>query len=86
VLAVAGIVTSIIAVCNERWDARCCGVISDVGHGCSSTSRPASAYFARTKRGEILSRFSIDLSAFEGSIKSFSQCGAAFFELTPASS
>ena len=30
-----------------------------------------SAYFARTKRGEILSRFSIDLSSFETAIKSF---------------
>ena len=30
-----------------------------------------SAYFARTKRGEILSRFSIDLSAYETAIKSF---------------
>ena len=27
-----------------------------------------SAFFARTKRGEILSRFSVDLSAFEGAI------------------
>jgi ATP-binding cassette subfamily B protein len=41
-----------------------------------------SAYFARTKRGEILSRFSVDLSAFEGSIKGFAN-GAALptFEL-----
>ena len=38
--------------------------------------------FARTKRGEILSRFSIDLSAFEGSIKSFANSAALpFFEL-----
>ena len=41
-----------------------------------------SAYFARTKRGEILSRFSIDLSAFEGSIKSFANSAALpFLEL-----
>ena len=40
------------------------------------------AYFARTKRGEILSRFSIDMSAFEGSIKSFANSAALpFLEL-----
>jgi ATP-binding cassette subfamily B protein len=39
-------------------------------------------YFARTRRGEILSRFSIDLSAFEGSIKSFANSAALpFLEL-----
>jgi len=40
------------------------------------------AYFQRTKRGEILSRFSVDMAAFEGSIKGFS-AGAAlpFLEL-----
>ena len=40
------------------------------------------AYFARTKRGEILSRFSIDLSAFEGSVKTFANSAALpFLEL-----
>ena len=40
------------------------------------------AYFARTKRGEILSRFSVDLAAFEGSIKGFANSAALpFFEL-----
>src|SRR5262249_49389477 len=29
------------------------------------------AFFQRTKRGEILSRFSVDLSAFEGSVRTF---------------
>ena len=44
-------------------------------------SLPA-AYFARTKRGEILSRFSVDLAAFEGSIKSFANSAALpFLEL-----
>src|SRR4029078_1124090 len=39
-------------------------------------------YFARTRRGEILSRFSIDLTAFEGSIKSFANSAALpFLEL-----
>src|SRR6202040_4192100 len=40
------------------------------------------AYFARTKRGEILSRFSVDMAAFEGSIKGFANSAALpFLEL-----
>jgi ATP-binding cassette subfamily B protein len=73
VLAVAGITTSIIAVWYERWDARlAAGIISDVRTRIFNhvQSLPAS-YFAKTKRGEILSRFSIDLTAFESSVKSF---------------
>jgi ATP-binding cassette subfamily B protein len=84
VLAAAGIFTSIVAVWYERWDARlAASVISDVrarifGH----VQDLPSAYFARTRRGEILSRFSIDLSAFEGSIKSFANSAALpFLEL-----
>src|SRR5712672_4278995 len=78
VLAAAGIFTSIVAVWYERWDARlAASVIADVrarifGH---VQDLPA-AYFARTKRGEILSRFSVDLSAFEGSVKSFANSAA----------
>jgi ATP-binding cassette subfamily B protein len=84
VLAVAGIVTSIIAVWYERWDARlAASVISDVRSRLfEHVQNLPSAYFARTKRGEILSRFSIDLSAFEGSIKSFANSAALpFLEL-----
>ncbi len=84
VLAVAGIVTSIVAVWYERWDARLAAcVISDVRNRLfEHVQNLPSAYFARTKRGEILSRFSIDLSAFEGSIKSFANSAALpFFEL-----
>ena len=84
VLAVAGIFTSIVAVWYERWDARLAAVlISDVRKRLFEHVQdlPA-AYFARTKRGEILSRFSIDLSAFEGSIKSFANSAALpFLEL-----
>jgi ATP-binding cassette, subfamily B, bacterial len=84
VLAVAGIVTSIIAVWYERWDARlAAGIIADVRTNLFEhvQSLPAS-YFARTKRGEILSRFSIDLSAFEGSVKTFANSAALpFLEL-----
>jgi ATP-binding cassette subfamily B protein len=84
VLAVAGILTSIVAVWYERWDARlAASVIADVRSNLFEhvQNLPAS-YFARTKRGEILSRFSIDLSAFEGSIKSFANSAALpFLEL-----
>ncbi|QWG25470.1 ABC transporter ATP-binding protein/permease [Bradyrhizobium sediminis] len=84
VLAVAGIITSIVAVWYERWDARLASsVIADVRSRLFEHVQdlPAS-YFARTRRGEILSRFSIDLSAFEGSIKSFANSAALpFLEL-----
>src|SRR5437763_114989 len=78
VLAFAGIVTSIIAVWYERWDARlAAGVIADVRTRLfEHVQNLPSAYFARTKRGEILSRFSIDLAAFEGSVKSFANSAA----------
>jgi ATP-binding cassette subfamily B protein len=83
-LAVAGIFTSIVAVWYERWDARLsAALISDVRTRLfEHVQNLPSAYFARTRRGEILSRFSIDLSAFEGSIKSFSNSAALpFLEL-----
>ncbi|MBR0692666.1 ABC transporter ATP-binding protein [Bradyrhizobium lablabi] len=81
VLAVAGIVTSIIAVWYERWDARlAASIISDVRTRLfDHVQNLPSSYFARTKRGEILSRFSIDLSAFEGSIKTFANSAALPF-------
>jgi ATP-binding cassette, subfamily B, bacterial len=78
VLAVAGIFTSIVAVWYERWDARLAAcVISDVRKRLFEHVQdlPA-AYFGRTKRGEILSRFSVDLAAFEGSVKSFANSAA----------
>src|SRR5258705_438666 len=84
VLAAAGIFTSIVAVWYERRDARLAAcVITDVRNRLfEHVQNLPSAYFARTKRGEILSRFSIDLSAFEGSIKSFVNSAALpFFEL-----
>ncbi|UPK01606.1 ABC transporter ATP-binding protein [Bradyrhizobium sp. 170] len=84
VLAVAGIITSIIAVWYERWDARlAAGIIADVRSRLFEhvQNLPAS-YFARTKRGEILSRFSIDLAAFESSVKTFANSAALpFLEL-----
>jgi ATP-binding cassette subfamily B protein len=84
VLASAGIVTSIVAVWYERWDARlAAALISDVrGRIFEHVQELPAAYFARTKRGEILSRFSVDLSAFEGSIKGFANSAALpFLEL-----
>jgi ATP-binding cassette subfamily B protein len=84
VLAAAGIITSIVAVWYERWDAKlAASLISDVRSRLfEHVQNLPAAYFARTKRGEILSRFSIDMSAFEGSIKSFSNSAALpFLEL-----
>ncbi len=84
VLAAAGIVTSIVAVWYERWDAKlAASLISDVRTRLFEhlQNLPA-AYYARTRRGEILSRFSVDLAAFEGSIKGFANSAALpFFEL-----
>src|SRR5437899_2478090 len=84
VLAAAGIFTSIVAVWYERWDARlAASLIADVRTRIfDHVQNLPSSYFAKTKRGEILSRFSIDLTAFEGSIKSFANSAALpFFEL-----
>jgi ATP-binding cassette subfamily B protein len=84
VLAVAGIVTSIVAVWYERWDARlAASLISDVRTRLfEHVQNLPSAFFARTKRGEILARFSVDMSAIEGTIKSFANSAALpFFEL-----
>jgi ATP-binding cassette subfamily B protein len=84
VLAVAGVFTSIVAVWYELWDARlAASVISDVRSRLfEHVQNLPAAYFGRTRRGEILSRFSIDLSAFEGSIKSFANSAALpLFEL-----
>src|SRR5262245_13063848 len=83
-LAVAGVKTSLIAFWYERWGARlAAGIIADVRTRIFDHVQdlPA-AYFARTKRGEILSRFSIDLTAFESSVKSFANSAALpFLEL-----
>ena len=79
-----GIITSIVAVWYERWDAKlAASLISDVRTRLfEHIQNLPSAYFARTKRGEILSRFSVDLAAFEGSIKGFANSAALpFFEL-----
>jgi ATP-binding cassette, subfamily B, bacterial len=84
VLAGAGIFTSIVAVWYERWDARlAAALISDVRKSLfEHVQNLPSAYFARVKRGEILSRFSVDLSAFEGAVKSFANSAALpFLEL-----
>ncbi|MGJ5068029.1 ABC transporter ATP-binding protein [Bradyrhizobium oligotrophicum] len=84
VLAVAGIVTSIIAVLYERWDARLAAcVISDVRTRLfDHVQNLPAAYFQRTKRGEILSRFSVDMSAFENVVKSFANSAVLpFLEL-----
>jgi len=71
VLAVAGIVTSIVAIWYEYWDARTfAAVIADVRQRMfDHVQNLPSAFFARVKRGEILSRFSVDIAAYEGSVR-----------------
>jgi ATP-binding cassette subfamily B protein len=71
VLAVAGICTSIVAVWYEKWNARLsAGIIADVRTRLfDHVQNLPSAFFQRTKRGEILSRFSVDLTAFEGAVR-----------------
>jgi ATP-binding cassette subfamily B protein len=71
VLAVAGIITSLISIWYERWDAwLSSSIISEVRQRLFNHVQDLpSAYFARVRRGEILSRFSVDLSAFEGATK-----------------
>jgi ATP-binding cassette, subfamily B, bacterial len=84
VLAVAGIITSIVAIWYERWDARlAAALISDVRTRLfEHVQNLPAAFFQRTKRGEILSRFSVDMSAFEGTVKGFANAAALpFFEL-----
>src|SRR6201995_234539 len=84
VLAVAGIVTSIVAVWYQQWDAKlAASLISDVRTRLfEHVQNLPAAFFQRTKRGEILSRFSVDMSAFEGTIKGFANSAALpFFEL-----
>jgi ATP-binding cassette subfamily B protein len=73
VLATAGVVTSIVAIWYELWDARTASnVVADVRAKLfDHVQNLPSAFFARTKRGEILSRFSVDMAAYEGSVKHF---------------
>ncbi|MGN6283855.1 MAG: ABC transporter ATP-binding protein [Afipia sp.] len=73
VLAVAGIMTSIVAVWYERWDSRLtANVISDVRTRLfDHVQNLPAAFFGRTRRGEILSRFSTDMAGYESSIKYF---------------
>ena len=84
VLAVAGIITSIVAVWYERWDARlAASVIADVRERLfNHVQNLPAAYFGRTKRGEILSRFSVDMAGYESSVKHFANSAVLpFLEL-----
>jgi ATP-binding cassette subfamily B protein len=71
VLAVAGIVTSVVSIWYERWDARLsAAAIADIRQTLFEHSQSLSAsYYSRTKKGEILSRFSVDMAAIESVIK-----------------
>lgn len=70
-LAAAGVVTSIVAVWYEWWDARTASaVIADVRTRMfEHIQNLPILFFARVKRGDILSRFSVDMAAYEGSVK-----------------
>jgi ATP-binding cassette, subfamily B, bacterial len=70
-LATAGVLTSIVAVWYEFWDARTtAAVISDVRTKLfEHVQNLPSAFFARVSRGEILSRFSVDMAAYESAVK-----------------
>src|ERR1700754_2224365 len=84
VLATAGIITSIVAVWYERWDARLtASMIADVRSRLfDHVQNLPAAYFGRTKRGEILSRFSVDMAGYESSVKHFANSAALpFLEL-----
>lgn len=78
VLAATGIFTSIVAVWYELWDARLAArVISDLRTRLfDHVQNLPAGYFGRTRRGEILSRFSVDLSAFESAITGFATSAA----------
>ncbi|MEW6642967.1 MAG: ABC transporter ATP-binding protein [Pseudomonadota bacterium] len=71
VLATAGVLTSLVAIWYELWDAKTtASVISDVRTKMfEHVQNLPSSFFARTRRGEILSRFSVDMAAYEGAIK-----------------
>jgi ATP-binding cassette subfamily B protein len=77
VLGTAGIITSIVSIYYERWDARVsASVISDVRHRLfEHVQNLPAGFFARTRRGEILSRFSVDMAGYEESIKSLANTG-----------
>jgi ATP-binding cassette subfamily B protein len=81
VLAVAGIFTSIVAVWYERWDAQLAAcVLSDIRMRIfEHVQNLPAAFFQRTRRGEILSRFSVDMAAFEGSVRGFANSAALPF-------
>jgi ATP-binding cassette subfamily B protein len=84
VLAAAGVITSIVAIWYQWWDAKlAASLISDVRTRLfEHVQNLPAAFFARTKRGEILSRFSVDMSAFEGTVKAFASSAALpFLEL-----
>lgn len=77
VLAVAGIFTSIVSIWYERWDALVsASVISDARNRLfEHVQNLPAGFFARTRRGEILSRFSVDMAGYEDSIKSLANTG-----------
>jgi ATP-binding cassette subfamily B protein len=84
VLFVAGAITSITAVWYERRDAEVTStVIADVRRDLfAHIQLLPTAYFARASRGDMLSRFSIDMAAYQDAIRHLANTGALpLFEL-----
>jgi ATP-binding cassette subfamily B protein len=84
VLFVAGAVTSVTAVWYERRDAQnIAKIIADVRHDLfAHIQLLPTSYFSRASRGDVLSRFSIDLAAYQDAIRHMANTGALpLFEL-----
>ncbi len=70
VLGIAGIVVSLVAIWYERIDARVSAdIIADIRERLyDHAQKLPSAFHARTRAGEVLSRFSVDMATLEESI------------------
>jgi ATP-binding cassette, subfamily B, bacterial len=70
VLGIAGLITSIIAVWYERKDADVtASIMADIRRRMfQHVQKMTTGYFARTRAGEIMSRFSSDVTTLESSV------------------
>lgn len=70
VLGVAGIVVSLVAIWYERVDARVgSAIVADIRERMYQHVQDLPvAFFARTRAGEVLSRFSVDMATLEDSV------------------
>ena len=70
ILGVAGIVVSLVAIWYERIDARVSAdIVADIRERLyDHAQKLPSAFHARTRAGEVLSRFSVDMATLEESV------------------